>query len=268
MLPVTRGFRLKTDLAKSEAECSPGMSVGRRRRTVSRVIGVSGSAMPHRILIVDDQRLMRQLIRALLLADPYLEIVGEAEDGRNAVRCVAETHPDLVLMDLNMPGMNGIDAAREIKARYPKVKILVLSAHNSEDHIHASLRSGANGYLTKDASKERLLAAIHDILQGRAHLCSFATGALVGRLTKADGGVAEVASPWDSLSDRERQVLKLIAEGRTNKSMARFLSISPKTVEKHRASLMQKLGIRSIAGLTTFAVQAGILEGLNGSKPV
>jgi DNA-binding NarL/FixJ family response regulator len=226
---------------------------------------MSGNVMRHRILIVDDHRLMRQLIRALLLADPYIEVVGEAENGLDAVRCVAETHPDLVLMDLTMPGMNGIDAASEIKAQHPKMKILVLSAHTSEDYIYAAIRSGANGYLAKNASKESLLAAIHDVLDGHAHLCSIAMEQLVGRLVKVGRG-AEVASPRDSLSHREQQVLRLIAEGQTNRSMARFLSISPKTVEKHRARLMEKLNVHSIAGLTAFAVQNGILQRLKVSR--
>jgi DNA-binding NarL/FixJ family response regulator len=210
---------------------------------------------------------MRQLIRALLLADPLLEIVGEAENGRDAVRCVAETDPDLVLMDVTMPGMNGIEATSEIKIQYPSVKVLVLTAHTSEDYMHASIRSGANGYVVKDASKESLLAAVHDVLQGHSHLCPIVTEKLVRCLMNGKCG-AEVVLPRDSLSQRERQVLQLIAEGQTNKAMAKFLSISPKTVEKHRATLMAKLNIHSVAGLTAFALHNGIIEGLSVSKAI
>jgi DNA-binding NarL/FixJ family response regulator len=228
---------------------------------------MSGNVMTHRILIVEDHRLMRQGIRALLLADPDLEIVGEAENGRDAIRCVAEVKPDLVLMDLTMPGMNGIEATSEIKARYPKVKVLVVTAHTNEEYIHASIRSGANGYLVKDASREKFLEAIHEVLQGHTFLCSIAAEKVVGRLV-AGTRRAETASPWDSLSHRERQVLQLIAEGQTNKSTAKFLSISPKTVEKHRANLMAKLNVHSTAGLTTFAVQNGFVERLSVGKAI
>jgi DNA-binding NarL/FixJ family response regulator len=230
---------------------------------------MSGNVMSgrQRILIVEDHRLVRQGLRALLLADPELEIVAEAENGCDAVRCVGETMPDLVLMDLSMPGMNGIEAISEIKARYPKVKVLVLTVHENEEYIHSSLRSGANGYVVKDASREKFLEAIHDVLTGHTHLCSQATEKLIGRLMNGAKS-SEGASRWDSLTHRERQVLQLIAEGETNKTTAKFLSISPKTVEKHRASLMAKLDVHSTAGLTTFAVQNGIADRWSAAKAI
>ncbi len=220
-----------------------------------------------RVVIVEDHRLVRQGLQALLLADPDLEIVAEAENGCDAIRCVGETSPDLVLMDISMPGMNGIEAISEIKARYPKVKILVLTVHINEEYIHSSLRSGANGYVVKDASREKFMEAIHEVLAGHTHLCSHATEKLIGRMMNGNKS-SEGVSPWDSLTHRERQVLQLIAEGETNKTTAKFLSISPKTVEKHRASLMAKLDVHSTAGLTTFAVQNGIVDRWSAAKAI
>jgi DNA-binding NarL/FixJ family response regulator len=238
-------------------------------RSASNVIVMSGNVMSgrQRILIVEDHRLVRQGLRALLDADADLEIVAEAENGCDAIRCVGETSPDLVLMDISMPGMNGMEAISEIKARYPKVKVLVLTVHVNEEYIHSSLRSGANGYVVKDATREKFMEAIHDVLAGHTHLCSQATEKLVARLMSGMKSPENV-SPWDSLTHRERQVLQLIAEGQTNKTTAKFLSISPKTVEKHRASLMAKLDVHSTAGLTAFAVQNGIVDRWSAAKSI
>jgi DNA-binding NarL/FixJ family response regulator len=189
-----------------------------------------------------------------------MEVVGEVENGRDAVRCSGEATPDLVLMDLSMPGMNGIEAITEIKARYPKVKILVLTVHINEEYIHACIRAGANGYIVKDATREQFMGAVQDVLLGHTHLCAAATEKVVGWFVTG-AKIAGPASPWDALTHRERQILKLIAEGLTNKAMAKFLCISPKTVEKHRANLMTKLDVHSTAGLTAYAVGKGLVEG-------
>lgn len=213
----------------------------------------------NRILIADDHTLVREGLRALLLTNPDLEIVSEAENGRDAIDRTGHFAPDLVLMDLSMPGMNGVEAISEIKARYPKVKILVLTVHTNEEYIHACIRNGANGYIVKDATREQFMGAIHEVLMGHTHLCSAATEKVIGWYMNS-AKAAEPVSPWDSLTHRERQILKLIAEGQTNKAMAKFLSISPKTVEKHRANLMAKLDVHSTAGLTAFAVQKGLTD--------
>jgi DNA-binding NarL/FixJ family response regulator len=213
----------------------------------------------NRILIAEDHTLVREGLRALLLTQPNLEIVAEAENGRDAVRCVGEAAPDLVLMDLSMPGMNGIEAISEIKARYPKVKILVLTVHMNEEYIHACIRSGANGYIVKDATREQFMGAIHEVLQGHTYLCSAATKKVIGWYKSRKKTGAPV-SPWESLTHRERQILKLIAEGQSNKAMGKYLTISPKTVEKHRANLMAKLDVHSTAGLTAYAVQKGLVD--------
>ncbi len=210
-----------------------------------------------RIAIFEDHRLVREAVRALLASDSNLEVVAEADNGCDAIRCVRATLPDLVLMDLSLPLMNGIEATIEIKTRYPKVKILVLTVHENEEYVRAAIRSGANGYVVKDASAEMFMEAVHQVLAGQTHLCSQAIDRMVELLINETKS-SENASPMDSLTHRERQVLQLIAEGQTNRSTAGFLSISQKTVEKYRASLMEKLKVHSTAELTAFAMKTGI----------
>ena len=218
----------------------------------------------HRLLVAEDHTIVRQGLLALLVSNPTLEIVGEAVNGRDAVRFAEEAVPDLVLMDLSMPGMNGIEAITEIKRKYPSVKILVLTVHTNEEYIHACIRAGANGYIIKDTTRDQLMLAIREVLEGRSHFCSEATEKIISLYlsgTQKSGPVL----PWDSLTHRERQILKLVAEGQTNKRIAQFLTISPKTVEKHRANLMSKLDLHSTAGLTAFAVQKGLVDRCPGS---
>jgi DNA-binding NarL/FixJ family response regulator len=213
-----------------------------------------------RILIAEDHTLVREGLRLLLQMNPDLEVVAEVDNGRDAVRVAGETTPDLVLMDLSMPGMNGIEAIAEIKARYPKIKIVVLTVHTNEEYIHACIRGGANGYIVKDATRDQFMSAVRDVMLGHTHLCSVATEKIIGWFMTG-AKTTGPASPWDALTHRERQILKLIAEGHTNKGMAKFLSISPKTVEKHRANLMAKLDVHSTAGLTAYAVNRGLVDG-------
>jgi DNA-binding NarL/FixJ family response regulator len=212
-----------------------------------------------RIAIVEDHRLVREAVRALLATDSNLEVVAEADNGCDAIRCVKATLPDLVLMDISLPLMNGIEATSELKRQWPNVKVLVLTVHDDEEHIHAALQSGANGYVVKDATLAMFLDAIHRILAGQIHLCPQATEKMVERFMNEIKPPKKL-SPMDFLSRRERQVLQLIAEGQTNNATANFLSISPKTVEKHRASLMAKLNLHSAAELTTFAMQCGLVH--------
>jgi len=220
----------------------------------------------HRLLIAEDHTIVRQGLLALLSSDPNtnVEVVAEAVNGRDAVRFAAEAVPDIVLMDLSMPGMNGIEAISEIKSRYPRVKILVLTVHTNEEYIHACVRAGANGYIVKDATREQLMLAIHEVLDGRSHFCSEATEKIISLYLSGTQKSGPISS-WDSLTHRERQILKLVAEGQTNKRIAQFLTISPKTVEKHRANLMSKLDLHSTAGLTAFAVQKGLVDRYPGS---
>jgi len=218
-------------------------------------------AARYRVLIAEDQTLVRQGLRALVHTNPDLEVVSEAENGCEAVRLAGETAPDLVLMDLSMPGMNGIEATTEIKARYPKVKVLVVTALMNEECIYACIRAGANGYIVKDATREQFMRAVDQVLQGQTYLCAAATEKVVGWFMTG-AKTAAASSAWDTLTHRERQILKLVAEGHTNKVMAKFLSVSPKTVEKHRATLMSKLDVHSTAGLTAYALGKGLTVSL------
>jgi len=211
-----------------------------------------------RILIVDDHTLLRAGLRALLAQDPGIEIVGEASDGRDAVRAVGQLTPNLVLMDLTMPGMNGIEAVTEIKRRYPEVRILVMTLHKTEDFIHASLKAGADGYILKDATHDELRVAIRSVLQGKTYLSMDVSGKVVSGYLGV-GNSASGSSVFETLTHREREILKLVAEGNANKVMAEFLSLSVKTVEKHRSNLMAKLGVHNAAGLTAFAMEKGLL---------
>ena len=211
-----------------------------------------------KIVIVEDHTILREGLRALLSGDPDFEIVGEAEDGRAVLRCVRELTPDLVLLDLSMPRMNGMEAIREIKRLSAETKILVLTVHKTEEYILASLQAGADGYAVKDATHKELVIAINSVLSGKPYLSPGATvkvieGYLEGRK------VRKITSAWDVLTQREREVLKLIAEGYKNKQIADYLCISIKTVEKHRANLMGKLGLHNVSALTSLAIEKGLI---------
>ncbi len=212
----------------------------------------------HRILIVDDHTLLRAGLRALLVQDPGLEVVGEAENGRDAIRAVGQLTPDLVLMDLTMPGMNGIEAMTEIKRRYPEVRVLVMTLHAAEDYIHASLKAGADGYILKDATQDEFRVAMRSVLLGKTYL-SIDVSAKVVTGYLGGGKNAGGSSIYDSLTHREREVLKLVAEGKTNKIIADYLHLSVKTVEKHRSNLMSKIDVHNASGLTAFAIEKGLL---------
>jgi DNA-binding NarL/FixJ family response regulator len=215
-------------------------------------------AEPWRIMIVEDHTLLRTGLRALLTQDPDLEVVGEADNGRDALRALGTLKPDLILMDISMPGMNGIEAISEMKRRGIETKIIVLTIHKTDEYIHEALRAGANGYVLKDASHDELRTAIRTVLAGKMFLSPDISGRVISTYlgaVKAPFGTR----PADTLTHRERQVLKLVAEGHNNRYIAEYLSLSVKTVEKHRSNLMKKLDIHSIAMLTTFAIENGLL---------
>jgi DNA-binding NarL/FixJ family response regulator len=212
----------------------------------------------YRILIVDDHALFRAGVRALLILDPGFEVVGEAANGRDAIRAAGLLAPHLVLMDLSMPGMNGIEAVAEIKRRYPNMLVLVTTLHRTEEYIHASLKAGADGYILKDATQEEFRVAIHSVLAGKTYLSIDVSAKVVsGYLGR--GKSSGRSSVYDSLTHREREVLKLVAEGNSNKNTAEFLSLSVKTVEKHRSNLMSKLDLHNSSGLTSYAIDNGLV---------
>jgi DNA-binding NarL/FixJ family response regulator len=211
-----------------------------------------------RIFIVEDHTLLRAGLRALLSQDPDLEIVGEADNGRDAIRAVGSLAPDLVLMDLSMPGMNGIEAMMDIKRRNPDTRVLVLTIHKTDEYIHESLRAGADGYILKDATHDELRVAIRSVLNGKTYLSPDISDKVIhGYL--GTGMTANIASTWDTLTHREREVLKLIAEGHPNKYIADYLCLSIKTVEKHRSNLMKKLDLHNASTLTSYAIEKGLV---------
>jgi len=211
-----------------------------------------------RIVIAEDHTIIREGLRALLSSDPEFEIVGEAEDGIEAIKLVERLAPNLVIMDLSMPKMNGVAAIREIKRIAPETKIVVLTVHTNEEYILASFQAGSNGYVLKYASHEELVLAIRTVLNGQPYLTPAASAvvleAYLDAQKRSDG------EPFSGrLTARETEVLKLIAEGYRNKQIADLLGISVKTVERHRANLMKKLDLHSGPALTTFAMQKGLI---------
>ena len=212
-----------------------------------------------RIVIAEDYTILREGLRSLLSSHPEFDIVGEAEDGQEAIRSVEKLKPDLALMDLSMPRMNGMDAIKEIKKRSPETKVLVLTVHKTEEYIHAALQAGADGYILKDSTHAELGMAIKSVLDGKRYVSPgiserLIEGYLEGRKK------TKPPSTWDTLTQREREILKLIAEGYKNKEVADYLCISVKTVEKHRANLMKKLDLHNIQALTALALEKGLIS--------
>ena len=211
-----------------------------------------------RIVIAEDHTILREGLRVLLSSHPDLEVVGEAVDGREAIQRVDEMGPDLVLLDLSMPRMDGLDAIREIRKGSPDTKILALTVHKAEEYVLATLQAGADGYALKDATQAELVAAIRSVLAGRRYLSPGVSekvieGYLAGK--KADAP----KSRWANVTPREREVLKLIAEGHKNREIAEILCISVKTVEKHRSNVMEKLDLHNVSDLTAYAIDRGIV---------
>lgn len=215
--------------------------------------------MKYRTLIVEDHNLLRQGLRSIVAALPDFEVVGEAREGKEAIRQAIAMQPDLIMMDLSMPGMNGIEATAQIKRRLPQIRVIALTAYKNDEYVREALRAGADGYVMKDASYDELLVALRTVVTGKTFLSPDVSGHLVNGFLKRGQGPA-AGTPWEKLSPRERSIFKLIAEGRTNRAAAEFLNLSPKTIEKHRASVMHKLGLRNVAELTMAALECGMIE--------
>jgi two-component system response regulator NreC len=212
----------------------------------------------YRIVLVEDHTILREGLRSLLREHENMEVIGEAGDGRTAVRLVLSLKPDLVLMDLSMPKMNGFEAILEIKKTEPSIKIIALTVHNTEEYILMTLQAGADGYVLKDTTHDELLMAIRQVLSGKRFLSPSVSGKVIEGYLEGKKN-AQSISQIDSLTQREREVLKLIAEGYKNKEVADFLCISLKTVEKHRANLMRKLDLHNTSALTLYAVERGLV---------
>ena len=219
---------------------------------------------PYRIVIAEDHRIVREGLRSLLSSNPDFEIAGEAEDGLDAVRCAGKLAPDLILMDLSMPRMDGLEAITEIKSRFPNIKILVLTVHQAEEYVFESLKAGADGYLLKGTTYTELNLAIENVLAGNPYLSPGIAGTLVagyleGRKALSRDAEYNASTGWNSLTRRERQIVKLVAEGNKNKNIAEYLCISIKTVEKHRSNLMKKLDLHNASEITSFAMEKGLV---------
>ena len=217
---------------------------------------------PIRILLAEDHRILRDGLRAIFRGEPDLALVGEAVDGREAIALARELQPDLVILDLSMPRTDGLSALAEIKRVAPQARVLVMTVHRTEEYVFKAIEGGADGYLLKDASASELLLAVRSVLAGDRYLCAAVASQFVTAFLNGKGkrrAAPKPISPLETLSGREREVLKLVAEGYRSREIGDFLCISEKTVEKHRANLMRKLGINSATGLTAFAVEKGLV---------
>ena len=212
-----------------------------------------------RIFIAEDHTMMREGLRSMLSSNRDFEIVGEAEDGREVIRNIGQSKPDLIIMDLSMPRMNGMEAIKEIKKISPETKILVLTIHVTEEYILSTLKAGADGYMLKYDTHAELITAIEGVLKGKSYLSPGVSKKVIAGYLEGKNTI-KTESPWDTLTQREREVLKLIAEGYKNREIAEHLCISEKTVVKHRANLMEKLDLHNISALTTFAIRKGLVE--------
>jgi DNA-binding NarL/FixJ family response regulator len=220
------------------------------------------------VLLADDHIVVRQGLRALLLAEEDIEIVGEADNGREAVQLVKKFLPDVVVMDIAMPVLNGLEATRQITRAVPSTKVLVLSSYSDDEYVQQLTEAGAAGYLVKQTAANELLKAIREAHRGNAYFSPAIAKRLRDHCRNALAGGQPLRRRTDYLTAREAEVLQLIAEGRANKQIAAELCISIKTVEKHRQQVMNKLGIHDVAGLTRHAIAKGIIETNSGLRAV
>jgi DNA-binding NarL/FixJ family response regulator len=211
-----------------------------------------------RIMLVEDHAILREALANLLSLDPRMKVVGQASDGPEALALLPSAQSTLILVDLSLPGMHGVELIREIRRSHPHIKLLVLTGHLSHSHVHAALKAGANGYIVKGASYSELATGINSVMNNKTYLSPSVADAIVSDYLARASGEPEVASPWHRLSPRERTVLKLLAEGARNKDIAEYLCVSVRTAEKHRANLMNKLNLHSTAALAAFAIEHGL----------
>ena len=214
--------------------------------------------MDTRILIVDDHGIMRQGLKLLLEGQPGVAVVGETSDGRSAVTLAADLRPDVVLMDISMPGLNGIDATRQIRQSVPTARVIALTAHCDRGAVREILKAGAAGYVVKDSVFDEVEDALRSVMAGRVYLSPRIAGSVVENFVADQGSEGPAAGVFAKLSAREREVLQLMAEGKATKEVARALNVSVKTAETHRRAIMQKLDLYSVAELTKYAIREGL----------
>jgi DNA-binding NarL/FixJ family response regulator len=209
------------------------------------------------VFLADDHRMVREGFRLLLETQSDIKVIGEAGNGREAVRQAIKLTPDVILMDIAMPELNGIEATRQIIEAHSSAKIIVLSMYSTTQHIFRALKAGAKGYILKESAGDDVIKAVRIVHGGKMFLCDEITGVVVGDyIEKREAGTTE--DPLSRLSTREREVLQLLVEGKSNTKIAELLFLSHKTVETYRSHLMQKLGISDLPGLVKFAIQHGI----------
>ena len=212
-----------------------------------------------RILLADDHNILRDGMRLLLERQPGFEVVGEAGDGREIVEMAREQHPDVVVMDIAMPNMNGIEATRRIVEKQPETGVVILSMHYDESYVLRSLKAGARAYLLKDALKAELIGAIRAVAEGRSFFSPKVSRILQEDYVEALGR-KDADDSYELLTDREREILQLVAEGKTNKEIATILNVSLYTVDTHRTHILQKLNLHSVPELILYAVRKGIIS--------
>ena len=213
-----------------------------------------------RIVLADDHAILREGIRALLEDQPDMTVIGEAADGRKAIELARDLSPDIIVMDIGMPLLNGLEATRQIKHNFPQVAVLVLTMHDNEEYVSHILAAGASGYVLKRAASSELVTAIRAVAAGQSFLSPAVTKLLIEGYMGRQLAAPVMVDPFETLTAREREVLQLVAEGHTNSQIAKLLNISIKTVKAHRSNLMQKLGLHDRGALIKVAIQRGIIE--------
>jgi len=214
----------------------------------------AGDAQPTRILLADDHALVRRGLRLILDGEPDLRVVAEAGDGAEAVALASRGDVDLAILDITMPRMTGLQATRELARRAPQVRVLILSMHDNEQYLFEALKAGASGYVLKSVADRDLVQACRAAVRGEPFLYPGAVTALIRDYLRTDRVPDRILTP------REEEIVKLIAEGRSSKEIGDLLVISPKTVDRHRANILQRLGLRDRVELTRFAIRAGLIE--------
>jgi DNA-binding NarL/FixJ family response regulator len=214
--------------------------------------------MPSDVLLVDDHKIMRDGIRAILSRDAEFRVVGEADNGADALLFVKQRHPDMVLMDIGLPGLNGVETTAEILRHHPSCKIVILSMYDDENSVVGAIRSGARGFVLKKVSDNDLLEALRAVSRGGAYLSPQVSDRLLTRIQKGDLEAKAAPAALDVLSPREVQVLRMVAEGKTSKEIAVMLDLKEQTVRSYRKTMMKKLNVNNVAGLTQLALSTGL----------
>ncbi len=214
--------------------------------------------MPHSVFLVEDHKIVRDGLKTIIERYPEFRVIGEAEDGSSAIGLCKKLHPDVVIMDIGLPGLNGIEATTEIIRYCPNTKVMILSMYDDENSVVAAFRSGARAFLLKKASSGDLLDALRAVSKGGSYLSSQVSDHLLTRIQRGDLEARALPGPLDALSPREQQVLRMVAEGKTSKDIAVMLNLGLQTVRTYRKTLMKKIGVTNIAGLTQVALSAGL----------